>query len=139
MNHDTPAVVPGRRRGFLRGAAALVLALALPWAGGCNDSGGDGGDDTKDEPAVDLTGLWTLSFEFGAQVAMYFEQNGKSVQGVGQDQSGAPYSFAGTVEDKTLKGTLLPEAELKAKIEGASMGGTYKTPSASGSFTGSKQ
>jgi hypothetical protein len=140
MDRETYSNEPGGRRGFLRGFAAALAAAALLGATGCNDSGdGNSNDDKKDEPLVDLTGVWTLSFDNGAKIAMYFEQNGNSVQGVGQDQNGGPYSFAGSLEDKTLKGTLLPDAELKAKVEEAAMGGTYTTPSATGAFTGARQ
>lgn len=139
MDRDIFSNETGGRRGFLRGFAAALTAAALLGATGCNDSGDGNSDDDQDEPLVNLTGVWTLSFDNGAKIAMYFEQNGSSVQGVGQDQNGAPYSFAGSLEDKTLKGTLLPDAELKAKVEEAAMGGTYTTPSATGAFTGARQ
>ena len=132
------------RRSFLRGlrSGGLALAaLALLAVTGCNDSGEGSSNDKKDEkPLVDLNGTWTLSFDNGAVVAMLIDQNQFSVQGVGQDQNGMPYSFAGTLDDKTLKGTLLPwEAEIKAKVEPTAMGGTFKTSDATGAFTGALQ
>lgn len=144
MDGDTKTKTTGSRRSFLRLLRAGLIAVSLLAMVGCNDGGSDNKDSSNNDmpapPLVDLNGVWNLTFDNGVVVAMYFDHNGTSVQGVGQDQNGAPYSFAGTLEDKTLKGTLLPwEAELKAKVEATAMGGTYKTPTATGAFTGNRE
>jgi hypothetical protein len=114
----------------------LVLGLAvglMVFSSGCEKN--------KDpEPSVNVTGNWRLTFDVGYVIAMLFEQESNgTVQGVGQDAGGAPWSFSGKIEENTLTGSMLPKLSLTALVETNAMAGTYRTTDgATGTFTGTR-